>query len=321
MNEREFPSTKVIVKRVMIVLAVILIIVVVAFLNVYYDNKREEEIGNIIRNAMTKEDEKNEENNKMKDEEKTNLSESEEPNFELIDKFEWEYDSDNKFTLAITKDIETELLSVAAFGNYTEENIGLMQNDYIIIFAMSYSSGIDSNIMSILGEDSYFLTMNGGKILLNTFPDKIIENIPESYVENAKIMMGELEDFYIKNGIKEKTHNELIYEDENVIIKYTGITGKESQYKINFSIENLSDRTLTIQLRESSINGVMAHVVCSIDVAPGKKALDGGTVFGKDAELTPMSLIKNFETKFHIFNDSDLKYGYDTKNVVVFDEE
>ena len=83
----------------------------------------------------------------------------------------------------------------------------------------------------------------------------------------------------------------------------------------------MSDKTLTVQLSESSVNGVMARVVCSIDIAPGKKAIDGGTVWGESAELTPMSDVTNFETKFHIFNDEEPKISYDTESVVVFDTE
>lgn len=123
----------------------------------------------------------------------------------------------------------------------------------------------------------------------------------------------------IQQAENAKEEQEAIYQDENVIIKYAGISGKETEYKINFTIENLSDRTLTVQLRESSINGIMTRVVCSIDIAPGKKAIDGGTVWGESAKLTPMSSVTNFETKFHIFNDEEPKVSYDTENVIVFD--
>lgn len=244
-----------------------------------------------------------------------------ESNIEVIDKFEWEYDENNNLTIGLTKDKESGILSISAFGHYEDGNIGLAQNDYIVIFAMSYSSGIDSSIICSVGEESYLMTMDGGKILMNTFPSEIVEDVPETYLDSAKQMMNSLEDFYVKNGLKEKTYNELVYEDENVKIFFTGISGKETEYKINFTIENLSDKTLTVQLRESSVNGVMARVVCSIDIAPGKKAIDGATVWGESAELTPMSAVKNFETKFHIFNDEEPKVSYDTESVIVFDTE
>lgn len=125
----------------------------------------------------------------------------------------------------------------------------------------------------------------------------------------------------IQQAENAKEEQEVIYQDENVIIKYAGISGKETEYKINFTIENLSDKTLTVQLRESSVNGVMATVACSIDIAPQKKAIDGASVWGESAKLTPMSAVTNFETKFHIFNDEEPKVSYDTENVIVFDTE
>lgn len=247
--------------------------------------------------------------------------EPEESNIEVIDKFEWEYDESNNFTIGLTKDKESGIMSISALGHYSDGNIGLAQNDYLIIFGLSYSCGIESNILCGVGEESYILSMNDGKIIMNTFPSEIVEDVPETYIDSAKQMMNSLDDFYVKNGLKEKTYNELVYEDENVKIFFTGISGKETEYKINFTIENLSDKTLTVQLRESSVNGVMARVVCSIDIAPGKKAIDGGTVWGESAEMTPMSSVTNFETKFHIFNDEEPKVSYDTESIIVFDTE
>lgn len=316
MDDIENISTKIIIKRSLVVVSILVAVFAIVIGKNYFVKKRDENI-----NSVKDETKSAQEILDSKEEIKNEESLEKEPDFEVLDKFEWEYDENNNFTLGLTKDKDSEIFSVSAFGHYEEGNIGLAQNDYIVIFAMSYSSGIDSSIICSVGEESYLMTMDGGKIFMNTFPSEIIEDVPETYLDSVKQMMDSLEDFYVKNGLKEKTYNELVYEDENVKIFFTGISGKETEYKINFTIENLSDKTLTVQLRESSVNGVMATVACSIDIAPGKKAIDGGTVWGESAKLTPMSAVTNFETKFHIFNDEEPKVSYDTESIIVFDIE
>ncbi len=110
--------------------------------------------------------------------------------------------------------------------------------------------------------------------------------------------------------------NKLIYKDENVSITYTGISGEENDYDINFLIENTSNKTLEIQVRETSINSFMVDPICSMEVASNKKAEDSMEILSKDAERTPMSEVKNIETKFHIFN-SDYNIRYDTENIII----
>lgn len=124
-----------------------------------------------------------------------------------------------------------------------------------------------------------------------------------------------------KNGTRinsnlDENFDTLIYQDENIIVTYNGISGKENSYDINFVIENLSDKTLIIQVRETSINGFMVNPICSIEIAPGKKAIDGMTIRSTDAENHPMSTVENIETKFHIYTD-DWEIRYDTENVVI----
>jgi HRD ubiquitin ligase complex, ER membrane component len=114
-----------------------------------------------------------------------------------------------------------------------------------------------------------------------------------------------------------KEESREIYRDENVIISYTGITGDENDYDVNFIVENLSNRTITVQVRETSINGVMVNPICSIEVAPGKKAFDDMQIIGKDATNTPKSRVTNIETKFRVFDFKDNGFGYDTENVVI----
>lgn len=117
---------------------------------------------------------------------------------------------------------------------------------------------------------------------------------------------------------KSKT-TDVLYQDENIIISYDKISEKSiyDGYNIDFIVENRSSRTLTVQVRETSINGYMVEPVCSIEIAPGKKAVDGMMIWGDDAKRTPVNSINSIETKFHIFDFNDFNYGYDTENIKI----
>lgn len=57
--------------------------------------------------------------------------------------------------------------------------------------------------------------------------------------------------------------------------------------------------------------------VCSIEIAPGKKAQDDFTILGDDATRVPMNAVGDVETKFHIFDWNDYNFSYDTQSVVI----
>lgn len=109
------------------------------------------------------------------------------------------------------------------------------------------------------------------------------------------------------------SEGDIVYEDKNVIIKFDGIYGEEDEYDINFIVQNISARSIVIQVRETSINGFMVDPTCSMEIAPGKKIKDGMRIDFDDARTTPKSDVKEIETKFHIFDWGDDDFGYDTE--------
>lgn len=127
-------------------------------------------------------------------------------------------------------------------------------------------------------------------------------------------------DYAKKNGGDfEKSEERHIYTDENVVILYNGMSGNEKEYRFNYTIENLTDKTLIVQVRETSINGYMVDPMCSIEIAPGKKAQDGMIIWSDDAKKYPMDTVENVETKFHIFNDDGWVESYDTESIVIIE--
>lgn len=132
--------------------------------------------------------------------------------------------------------------------------------------------------------------------------------------------MGRSEEDEIKDESPKESGDKILYQDENVIIIYEGITEGSlgNGYDICITVENLSQRTLTIQCRETSINGYMVEPICSIEVASGKKNRDAISIMGDDADSIPMNMVNNVETKFHIFDFNDMfDFSYDTENIVV----
>ncbi len=73
-------------------------------------------------------------------------------------------------------------------------------------------------------------------------------------------------------------------------------------------IENNSEKLITVQTRDSSINGIMADTIFSSDIAPNKKGNDEITFMQSDLEQAGISMIQDIELKFHIF-DSDTMDG------------
>ena len=120
-----------------------------------------------------------------------------------------------------------------------------------------------------------------------------------------------------EDNSKRIADSEVLYQDDLLTITYDGMKESSLGYKVNFVIENTSDQKLTVQVRDTSINGIMIDPMCSIEVAPGKKAKDGFTVFGEDAEENPMDDVENIETKFHIIKGDGFSDYIDTDNIVI----
>lgn len=124
-----------------------------------------------------------------------------------------------------------------------------------------------------------------------------------------------------ESQVKQDDNNQsgkVLYQDDNVVITYQGISENYFGYDFNLLVENKSNRTLTVQVNEMSINGFMVNMpACSIEVAPGKKALDGIGIWVDDAENIPANSVRTAETKFVIIDWDDYDFHYETQNIVI----
>lgn len=128
---------------------------------------------------------------------------------EVIDKFEWEYDEENFFTVGITKELESDQLSITFAGTYDEESLGLMQFDVAFTQALSIASFDDLNEMdlgmfSVVGDKSYAYIVSDGEVVINTIEIDNATEFPEKYREECKLMSEELQNFFAENGLMEE---------------------------------------------------------------------------------------------------------------------
>lgn len=223
---------------------------------------------------------------------------------ELLDRFDYAYDENNHFTVAIFKEANTEKLKVAAYCDYSQDNLGLMQNDFLHIWMYPYSESIDIGLFVSVGEESYTYISDNGSVLMNTIPLESSKDIPESYVDRFEEMSTKLTDFYAKYGITDKTYNTLVYEDEKVKIFFSGIT----EDGVSFSVENMTDTNITIQATSISINGVSTNdIIMSDDVAPQSK----GNVTARCDDFSPSTTVSTISGQLRVISFSRNFSSYD----------
>lgn len=105
--------------------------------------------------------------------------------------------------------------------------------------------------------------------------------------------------------------SKVLFEDSTVRITYTG-TDEESWLGkgLKVTIENLSDKNISVQTREASVNGVMDDPYFSCDVASGKTANDTIYFSTKDE-------LGTVELSFHIFDSDTFDTIADTEKVTL----
>lgn len=107
----------------------------------------------------------------------------------------------------------------------------------------------------------------------------------------------------------------------NVIVDYEGIRIIEKGLSSDDSIwgpgvilyiENNSDKDITVQVRDTSINGYMVSSIISEEVLVGKKSITNLQFFQKDMEENGIDKINDVEFYFHIFEWDTFDDIYDS---------
>ena len=155
--------------------------------------------------------------------------------------------------------------------------------------------------MFILNNNTYCLggTTDNDTIMFNYF-DEVINSIKINETTTTK---------------KDNT-NTVVYKDKTVKITYKG-TDEDDIFgtELNFTIENLSKKNITVQARDVSINGIMVDPIFSCNVSARKIANDDMSF--SNLEDDGIDKIKTVELSFHIFDDDSWDTIVDTKVVKI----
>ncbi len=87
--------------------------------------------------------------------------------------------------------------------------------------------------------------------------------------------------------------------------------------ELKLLIENKRSEDITVQVRNSSVNGYMIEPMLSVDVAAGKKAIDTLDFMEEDLELAGISVIADIETSFHVFDADSWDTIFDSDPVIL----
>lgn len=80
-------------------------------------------------------------------------------------------------------------------------------------------------------------------------------------------------------------------------------------------MENNSEQSITVQARDTSVNGFMIDPTLSSEIAPGKKIISSMTFMDSDFEENSITAIEEIETSFHIFITDSWETIIDTEPI------
>lgn len=144
------------------------------------------------------------------------------------------------------------------------------------------------------------------------------EEITEAAVKPETEAVTEAETKPASETNAESTVKDIVlYESANVRITYTGEDESFLGPELQLKIENLSTQSLTVQTRDVSVNGVMIEPLMSVDITPGKAAIDGMSFMSSDLEANNITEIGTVELRFHIYNSDTWDTIEDTEMITL----
>lgn len=111
----------------------------------------------------------------------------------------------------------------------------------------------------------------------------------------------------------------VVAEQNGVRITLVGLSYTNSIFgpEFKFRIENTTDKSLTIQVRNTSVNGYTVSPIMSTEVGAGEKAYGTLTIFNTDLKDCGIRTIETLRTKFHIFYTDSFINCFDTDLITI----
>jgi predicted small secreted protein len=105
--------------------------------------------------------------------------------------------------------------------------------------------------------------------------------------------------------------------DIKVTAKSLDPTGSIFGATVAVLIENNSSKNITVQARNSAVNGVMVDTLFSCDVTAGKKANDTITFSASDLKRAGIEVIKEIQFQLHFFNAESWDTIVDSDPIII----
>lgn len=99
--------------------------------------------------------------------------------------------------------------------------------------------------------------------------------------------------------------NQVVYDDNNIKVTYTGIEESSRKVEIKLLIENNTNYTCAVQNRNLSVNGYMISGSMNAVVSSQKKCNDSLSIYKSSLEENKIDNIENIEFNLHFFNWDD----------------
>lgn len=112
---------------------------------------------------------------------------------------------------------------------------------------------------------------------------------------------------------------DVAWEQDGIKLVIKGLVQEERDQsaRVLVYIENATEKTLTVQVRDVSVNGFMIDSVFSPDVSAGKHALSYIKFSSSDLEENEITDVSSIELSFHIFSQDDWSDSIDTETISI----
>lgn len=116
--------------------------------------------------------------------------------------------------------------------------------------------------------------------------------------------------------VETNIEQQVIYDEKGIKVTalsldYPSFGGPE----LKLLIESTSSKTITVQCRNLSVNGVMIDSVFSCEVAAGKKANDTLSFSSSDLKKANITTIKDIEFNLHFYDSDSIMDSYDSNTI------
>jgi len=189
-------------------------------------------------------------------------------------------------------------------------------NGYMIDFAFSCNVAPGKKANDKIEMDLTSIDLSGiGKIYDIDFDLVILDENYSTITENNGIHIDRnLSEPYTQTYDDSGT---LVYDQNNIRIIWKDFGSDDTYSALLLYIENNSSDEITVQARDTSVNGFMIDPTMSSDVLPGKKVVDVMSFYNTDLKSNGITDIKEIETRFNISTSSFTKTVADTDLITI----